>query len=238
MPSRRSNVYHERVSWTVHEHPEVHEWLLALKGTNTAIRVQAAIDMLREQGPGLGRPVADTINASRHRNMKELRPGSVRILFAFDPERQAVLLVAGDKRDKWNDWYKTAIPLADDRFDEWLSPSWRRTETMSANTAATSWHNWDETRQQLGNDPERVAEARAELEAEIAAYRLAEIRKEQHRTQTELAKELGVTQRRVSEIESSELSRTEVRTISRYVEALGGKIRIVADFPGRTVTIR
>ena len=55
--------------------------------------------------------------------MKELRPGSagrseIRILFAFDPRRQAILLVAGDKAGRWRKWYKQAIPLADDRFDE------------------------------------------------------------------------------------------------------------------------
>ena len=53
-------------------------------------------------------------------NLKELRPGSagtteVRILFCFDPERQAVLLVAGDKSGHWKDWYKRAIPLAEER---------------------------------------------------------------------------------------------------------------------------
>jgi hypothetical protein len=47
--------------------------------------------------------------------MKELRPGSagsteVRILFCFDPRRQAILLVAGDKSGQWQDWYKRAIP--------------------------------------------------------------------------------------------------------------------------------
>jgi hypothetical protein len=60
-----------------------------------------------------------------------LRPGSsgsseVRILFAFDKKRQAILLVAGDKAGKWNGWYKQAIPLADDRFDEHLERLRRR----------------------------------------------------------------------------------------------------------------
>ncbi|GLI03040.1 hypothetical protein Pa4123_83180 [Phytohabitans aurantiacus] len=58
--------------------------------------------------------------------MKELRPGStgfseVRILFAFDPVRRAVLLVAGDKSGNWRRWYDTAIPLADDRYDVHLA---------------------------------------------------------------------------------------------------------------------
>ncbi len=55
--------------------------------------------------------------------MKELRPGStgrseVRLLFAFDLERHAILLVGGDKSDNWKGWYERNIPIADDRFDE------------------------------------------------------------------------------------------------------------------------
>jgi hypothetical protein len=62
--------------------------------------------------------------------MKELRPGSsgrseVRILFAFDRRRQAILLVAGDKAGKWDRWHKRMIPLADDRFDEHLEQTQR-----------------------------------------------------------------------------------------------------------------
>jgi len=55
--------------------------------------------------------------------MKELRPGStgrteIRVLFAFDLQRQATLLVGGDKSGNWSGWYETNIPLADQRFDE------------------------------------------------------------------------------------------------------------------------
>lgn len=76
-------------------------------------------------GPALGRPLVDRIHGSRHHNMKELRPPSVgatevRLLFAFDPEREAVLLVAGDKAGRWTSWYREAISLADKRFDEHL----------------------------------------------------------------------------------------------------------------------
>ena len=58
--------------------------------------------------------------------MKELRPGSsgrieIRVLFVFDPERRAVLLVAGDKAGNWKGWYDEHIPVADRRYDEWLS---------------------------------------------------------------------------------------------------------------------
>lgn len=65
-------------------------------------QVQAAIDYLADHGPMLGRPLVDTITGSRYQNMKELRPmvtnKEVRILFVFDPLRQALLLVGGDKK--------------------------------------------------------------------------------------------------------------------------------------------
>jgi hypothetical protein len=58
--------------------------------------------------------------------MKELRVsegGAIRILFAFDPMRQAILLLGGDKRGRWRQWYEVAIPMADALFDEYLRES-------------------------------------------------------------------------------------------------------------------
>jgi hypothetical protein len=57
--------------------------------------------------------------------MKELRPPSsgtteIRMLFAFDPRREAIVLVAGDKAGNWDGWYRRAIPVADQRFTEHL----------------------------------------------------------------------------------------------------------------------
>jgi hypothetical protein len=48
------------------------------------------------------------------------RPGTVRILFVFDPWRSAILLVAGDKAGQWNAWYRHAIPLAGQRYEIYL----------------------------------------------------------------------------------------------------------------------
>jgi hypothetical protein len=58
--------------------------------------------------------------------MKELRPPSsgaseIRMLFAFDPRREAIVLVAGDKAGNWDGWYREAIPVADRRFTEHLA---------------------------------------------------------------------------------------------------------------------
>ena len=106
---------------------EVDQWFESLVRSDpeSATRVAAALDLLEEHGPHLGRPLVDTLKGSASPNLKELRPGSrgrseIRILFAFDPHRQAVLLVAGDKAGKWARWYRESIPLAESRFQQWL----------------------------------------------------------------------------------------------------------------------
>jgi len=111
------------VGWEVVLVEEVEHRLLRLadEDAETADLVEAAIDVLAAEGPRLGRPLVDRIKGSRHHNMKELRPAStgrseVRILFVFDPDRQAVLLVAGDKAGDWRLWYKRNIPLAEERY--------------------------------------------------------------------------------------------------------------------------
>lgn len=85
-------------------------------------RVAAAVSLLEQGGPALGRPLVDSIKGSRHPNMKELRPRGrhIRVLFAFDPRRMAILLIGGDKSHKWSSWYAEAIPAADELYDEHL----------------------------------------------------------------------------------------------------------------------
>lgn len=103
----------------------IEEWLDTLDD-KTATQVIAAIKYLAERGPDLKRPFVGKIEGSKHKGMKELRPGSsgtseIRILFIFDPERSAIMLLAGDKQGKWDKWYKKAIPEADKRYDEYLA---------------------------------------------------------------------------------------------------------------------
>ena len=83
----------------------------------------ALIGLLARFGPNLGRPRVDGVKGSKYSNMKELRiqyrGNPWRILFAFDPQRTAILLVGGNKRgDKG--WYKDHIRIADQRFERWL----------------------------------------------------------------------------------------------------------------------
>ena len=121
-------------TWSI-DYSYVKEWLAALD-PETRDCVTAAVEILSELGPTLGRPLVDTVKRSKHSNMKELRPPSpgmseFRVLFAFDPQRQAILLLGGDKsgaigkksskKDKWSKWYEMAIPEADRLYDEHLA---------------------------------------------------------------------------------------------------------------------
>lgn len=103
--------------WKVAATGEFDRWLDG-QSHQVAAEVIAAVSLLREYGPRLSRPHADTLNGSRFPNMKELRvrtaSAQVRIAFAFDPGRQAVLLVAGDKRGvNERGFYRRLIAQAD-----------------------------------------------------------------------------------------------------------------------------
>ncbi|WP_067859105.1 type II toxin-antitoxin system RelE/ParE family toxin [Nocardia shimofusensis] len=113
--------------WQISLHREVETWYLELcaHDAGTADLIEEALDYLAAEGPAAGRPMVDRVKGSRYHNMKELRPAStgtseVRMLFAFDPAREAIVLVAGDKQGNWRGWYQETIPLADKRFAEHL----------------------------------------------------------------------------------------------------------------------
>jgi hypothetical protein len=110
------------LAWEIQFTDQFEEWWGAITPEQQAA-VAAAVEVLQDTGPGLGRPLVDTIASSRHPNMKELRAsrdGALRVLFAFDPLRSAILLLGGNKTGRWNDWYSEAVPLADDLYDEHL----------------------------------------------------------------------------------------------------------------------
>lgn len=94
--------------------------------------------------------------------------------------------------------------------------------------------NWREVRKEAVArglvDEAKVAEHRTRALAELQAYRLADVRKAQHLTQVEVAQAMEVTQSRVSQLEKGSLEASEIGTVRKYVEALGGHLRVLADF--------
>src|SRR5580700_4634459 len=111
--------------WPVATSDDFDEWFAEL-GEDAQVEIIAKVELLKVLGPALGRPHADTLNGSRHANMKELRANTaqqvLRVAFAFDPERSAILLVAGDKSGvSQKRFYKRLIVKADELFDAHLA---------------------------------------------------------------------------------------------------------------------
>ena len=112
------------MAWTVRNHDAFDPEFDALPA-DVQDELLAMVVLLAAYGPKLGRPHADTLAGSRHSNMKELRfraaDGVWRVAFAFDPARQAILLIAGDKTGvAQKRFYKGLIAKADSRFTEHL----------------------------------------------------------------------------------------------------------------------
>ena len=109
-------------NWDVFLLNEVEDWYFTLEEDSMAA-VTGAIDLLELEGPTLGRPIVDKVAGSSFHNMKELRPAgtSIRILFIFNPDRQAILLLGGDKAGSWRRWYDRNIPIAEQRYRNWLA---------------------------------------------------------------------------------------------------------------------
>ncbi len=116
--------------WSV-EYEYIAAWL-DNQDDKTVAGIFAALELLEQQGPTLGRPLVDTITGAQVNNLKELRPTSprsteVRILFVFDPKRKAIMLLGGDKskgkngRAKWSGWYKEAVPQAEEIYRRHLN---------------------------------------------------------------------------------------------------------------------
>lgn len=110
------------MAWEVEYTDEFGQWWDTLSA-DEQVEINAKVILLQERGPVLPRPHSDVIVTSRHSNMKELR-GSVgeaelRVLYAFDPKRSAILLVGGDKHGN-KKWYEEFVPIADNLFDKHL----------------------------------------------------------------------------------------------------------------------
>jgi hypothetical protein len=107
--------------WEIEGTNEFAQWYDACSETEQEA-VNEAVAKLEEHGPSLGRPLVDTLSHTRLSNLKELRPSGsfIRILFAFDPRRVAILLIGGDKQARWSTWYRENIPIAERLYDEYL----------------------------------------------------------------------------------------------------------------------
>lgn len=111
------------MSWVVEYTNEFGVWWDTLTGDERS-RLTASVGLLEMRGPNLLFPHSSGINASRHGHMRELRVQiagrPLRIFYAFDPRRAAILLIGGDKTGK-DDFYLRMISVADRLYDEHLA---------------------------------------------------------------------------------------------------------------------
>ena len=152
-------------------------------------------------------------------------------MFVFDPWRDCILLVAGNKAGRWTEWYREAIPQAELRYKRYLD------ERAQGGTPMSSHVSWTEIRAEnvarAGGEAAVEAGKRAML-AEVTGHRLAEIRRARGLTQQHVADRMGVTKGRVSQIERGKVSGHDV--LARYATALGGRLHQAIYFDDGDIT--
>jgi len=211
---------------------QVRDWLHALRFGDPVTRrlVAEAIDRLLDDGPALGRPLVDRIAGSRLHNLKELRPGSsstteVRILFIFDPARNGA---AGRGRQ-----VRPVGPVVPGR-DPGSRGSLRGILEGKGTAMSEEPEFFTYTREEFldefvhPDDRPAVEEARQRRALQVRADYLTEMRKKAGLTQAEVAEAMGVSQQRVSAIENGSVA--ELATLADYIRALGGELKVIADF--------
>jgi hypothetical protein len=111
------------MSWEIENTDEFGAWWEAL-GETEREDATASVELLSEHGPTLRHPHSSGINGSRHPHMRELRIQSggrpIRIFYAFDPRRTAILLIGGDKTGDKR-FYDRMIPIADNLYDDYIA---------------------------------------------------------------------------------------------------------------------
>ncbi|MEH1845240.1 MAG: type II toxin-antitoxin system RelE/ParE family toxin [Nostoc sp.] len=110
------------MTWNVEYTNEFENWWLTLE-EDTQDTITAVVNLLAEKGTALPFPYSSGISNSRHSHMRELRiqykGNPVRVFYAFDPRRSAILLIGGDKTG--NDrFYEEYVPIADRLYDEYI----------------------------------------------------------------------------------------------------------------------
>jgi len=166
----------------------------------------------------------------------ELRPdapdGEIRLIFAVEPPGTALLIAVLEGREAARDQYRDAVTLSADVL----------LETRVGQAPEASARGYDDTPSFVEEFfPGQAAEIDAGAAALVArnrAHTLAEQRTRFGLTQTELAERMGVPAEHVAAIERAESGTTDVRTLASYVEALGGRLEIIAEFAGDRVVLR
>jgi hypothetical protein len=106
-------------------------------------KIEGALRRIAAGGPTLGRPHVDVIHGSRVHKLKEARiDRGTRVLFAFDSNQNAVMLLGGDKTGKWNRWYPRNIERAERLYDEHERSIGKEPRCLSQREAGRTSSQW------------------------------------------------------------------------------------------------
>ena len=229
-----------------------------LKATYTAARAELQVNE-ELAGPGPADPQAAGAAVARLRDaaaeierelgrqplppgLLELRPGTpgepsapgdgeIRLIFAVEPPGTALLIAVLEGREVARDQYREAVLLSADVL----------LEARAGQGPEASARGYDDTRSFAAEFfPGQGAEIEAGAAALAAGNRartLAEQRARLGLTRTEVAQRMGVSPEQVAAIERAEPGTTDVRTLAGYVQALGGRLEIAAEFGGDRVAL-
>ncbi len=123
------------MGWNITNTASFETWF-DIQSEEVRVAILAHLKALAAEGPHLGRPYCDTLKGTTVANLKELRVqvggAPYRVLFAFDSERAAVLLIGGNKAGSKR-WYDVTIPIAEKLFTAWEAQlRKRRAEAQAA----------------------------------------------------------------------------------------------------------
>jgi phage shock protein A/DNA-binding XRE family transcriptional regulator len=190
--------------------------------------------------PGQAEPhEAEDLSDLRELRLAALTGQDVRILFVIEAPDIVVLLAARDGHNQWWDWYDHALPLARELLSErsiaaelrsvggapHFPPRWRE----DAETVYTSYTKESFLDTFFPGQASELAAGAAQMVARNQVQRLTEVRRRLGLTQAQVASRMNVRQERVSAIERAEPGATEIRTLAAYLQALGGRLEIIAD---------
>jgi len=228
---------------TAHAEVEVAEEIPAASDPGAAADAAARLrDVTAEIRQELGRqPLPD--------GLLELRPGTpgtpgapgaqstpgdgdIRLIFGLEPPGTALLIAVLEGREAARDQYRDAVLLSADVL----------LEARAGQAPEASAHAYDDPRSLVEEffpgQAAEVDDGAAALAARNRARTLAEERTRLGLSQTEVAQRMGVPQDQVAAIERADPGTIDVRTLISYIEALGGRLNLTADFGGDRVVLR
>ena len=220
--------------WTTATTDEFDAWFTELD-EDGQVEIMAKVELLILLGPRLGRPHADTLNGSRHSNMKELRADTrdqvLRIAFAFDPD-------VSDPVDWWRQVMRQPERFYNDSSPkpiEFTTHIWKELPYGGRARVCNMAKIFDEL---VRRTTTKKAQQRAAVRAQelLGELLLSEIRKLAGKSQREVAEELGIKQPSLSKLEKQ--SDMQISTLRRIVAHLGGELEVVAKFPNGSVRIK